>query len=148
MAAVAGPRIAEIKVRHHARRFGESKYGLSRVYKVLLDLLTIKTIAGFTSRPLTWFTLLSIPAIFLAAVLLVSSVVVKFTGEATSLPMAGSGLFFVSLGFFLVFSGVLAELVYKTGDPHIAKLPLITATEIRVADDRRTESEEVRMTLE
>jgi glycosyltransferase involved in cell wall biosynthesis len=45
MASIAGPRIAEIKVRHHARQFGQSKYGLSRVYKVLLDLLTIKTIA-------------------------------------------------------------------------------------------------------
>src|SRR6202795_2027859 len=36
MASIAGPRIAEIKVRHHARQFGTSKYGLSRVYKVLL----------------------------------------------------------------------------------------------------------------
>jgi len=36
MASIAGPRIAEIKVRHHARQFGRSKYGLSRVYKVLL----------------------------------------------------------------------------------------------------------------
>ena len=35
MASIAGPRIAEIKVRHHARQFGKSKYGLSRVYKVL-----------------------------------------------------------------------------------------------------------------
>ena len=41
MASVAGPRIAEIKVRHHARQFGESKYGLSRIYKVLLDLISI-----------------------------------------------------------------------------------------------------------
>ncbi|NNE35230.1 MAG: glycosyltransferase family 2 protein, partial [Rhodothermales bacterium] len=39
MASIAGPRIAEIKVRHHSRQFGDSKYGLSRVYKVLLDLM-------------------------------------------------------------------------------------------------------------
>ena len=38
MASLAGTRIAEIKVNHHARRFGQSKYGLSRMYKVLLDL--------------------------------------------------------------------------------------------------------------
>ena len=44
MASIAGPRIAEIKVRHHARQFGKSKYGLSRVYKVLLDLMVIKTV--------------------------------------------------------------------------------------------------------
>ena len=52
MASIAGPRIAEIKVRHHARQFGQSKYGLSRIYKVLLDLMVIKTVASFTSRPL------------------------------------------------------------------------------------------------
>ena len=54
MASIAGPRIAEIKVRHHARAYGASKYGLSRVYKVLLDLVTIKTLAGFffSSAPL------------------------------------------------------------------------------------------------
>ena len=49
MASIAGPRIAEIKVRHHARQFGKSKYGLSRVYKVLLDLMVIKTVASFTA---------------------------------------------------------------------------------------------------
>src|SRR5581483_3617466 len=51
MASIAGPKIAEIKVQHHARRFGESKYGLSRIYKVLLDLMVIKTVASFTARP-------------------------------------------------------------------------------------------------
>ena len=55
MASIAGPRIAEIKVRHHARQFGQSKYGLSRIYKVLLDLMVIKTVATFTARPLLWF---------------------------------------------------------------------------------------------
>ena len=62
MASIAGPRVAEIKVRHHARQFGQSKYGLSRVYKVLLDLMVIKTVASFTSRPLQWFTILSLAA--------------------------------------------------------------------------------------
>ena len=57
VASIAGPRIAEIKVRHHARQFGQSKYGISRVYKVLLDLMVIKTVASFTSRPLVWFAI-------------------------------------------------------------------------------------------
>ncbi|MBT8439232.1 MAG: glycosyltransferase family 2 protein, partial [Gammaproteobacteria bacterium] len=52
MSSLAGTRIAEIKVKHHARVFGESKYGLSRIYKVLVDLLTIKAILSFFSRPL------------------------------------------------------------------------------------------------
>ena len=61
MASIAGPRIAEVKVRHHARQFGASKYGLSRIYKVLLDLMVIKTLASFAARPLLWFGLLAVP---------------------------------------------------------------------------------------
>ena len=70
MASIAGPRIAEIKVRHHARQFGRSKYGLSRVYKVVLDLMVIKTIASFTPRPLLWFTMLAIPGAVVGTILL------------------------------------------------------------------------------
>ena len=55
MTSLAGTRVAEIKVKHHARKFGESKYGLSRIYKVLVDLLAIKTILSFFSRPLVIF---------------------------------------------------------------------------------------------
>jgi glycosyltransferase involved in cell wall biosynthesis len=44
MASLTGARIAEIKVQHHPRRYGVSKYGLSRIYRVLLDLLTVKTL--------------------------------------------------------------------------------------------------------
>ena len=70
MASIAGPRIAEIKVRHHARQFGQSKYGLSRIYKVLLDLMVIKTVASFTSRPLLWFSMLATPLVLLGSVAL------------------------------------------------------------------------------
>src|SRR5271156_1892605 len=71
MASIAGPRIAEIKVRHHARQFGASKYGLSRVYKVLLDLMVIKTVSSFTSRPLVWFSLLCLPLTLIGLVTLI-----------------------------------------------------------------------------
>src|ERR1700722_2119546 len=75
MAWIAGPRIAEIKVRHHARQFGQSKYGLSRAYKVLLDLMVIKTIASFTARPLLWFSLLGLPLGIIGLVMLSLGVV-------------------------------------------------------------------------
>jgi glycosyltransferase involved in cell wall biosynthesis len=131
MASIAAPRIAEIKVRHHARQFGQSKYGLSRTYKVLLDLLTIKTIAGFSSRPLAWFALLSIPFILLSIALLTGGIVALAFGADSVLPIAGSALFFGSLGLFLLFSGGLAELINRTGDAGVAKFPLLTAVEVR-----------------
>ena len=115
MAWIAGPRIAEIKVRHHARQFGKSKYGLSRVYKVLLDLMVIKTITSFTSRPLLWFSLLCLPLTLIGSAALIGGLVSQF-GGAISLTLAGSGIIFLMGAVTLMASGTLGELIYKLGD--------------------------------
>jgi glycosyltransferase involved in cell wall biosynthesis len=115
MAWIAGPRIAEIKVRHHARQFGKSKYGLSRIYKVLLDLMVIKTITSFTSRPLLWFSLLCLPLTLVGSAALIGGLVVRFGGPI-SLTLAGSGIIFLMGAVTLMASGTLGELVYKLGD--------------------------------
>jgi glycosyltransferase involved in cell wall biosynthesis len=117
MASMAGPRLAEIKVRHHARQFGQSKYGLSRIYKVLLDLTVIKTIATFASRPLTWFTLLSLPLLVGSAAAFVH-VGLQMTRDMSSLslPIAGTGILMLSSALILLLSGALGELIYQRGD--------------------------------
>lgn len=116
MASIAGPKIAEIKVQHHARQFGSSKYGLSRIYKVLLDLMVIKTVASFTARPMLWFGMLSIPML-LAAAIAFAWTIVQFASEGTlSLPIAGCGVIFLSSAIILMGSGAIGELVYKLGD--------------------------------
>lgn len=134
MASIAGPRIAEIKVRHHARRYGRSKYGLSRVYKVLLDLLVIKTIASFTSRPLVWFGLLALPMMFVAAAAFGWTVWLALAGGGISLPIAGSGLVFFTSALIFLCSGALGELVYKLGDLRQHEFSGIT---LRVRSDGR-----------
>ncbi|MGH8285164.1 MAG: glycosyltransferase family 2 protein [Steroidobacteraceae bacterium] len=117
MASIAGPKIAEIKVRHHARQFGESKYGLSRIYKVLLDLLVIKTVASFTARPMLWFALLSTPLLLAAAAAFGWTVFAGVSGTSTSLmPLAGSGVIFLSSAMIMLCGGALGELVYKLGN--------------------------------
>src|SRR5665213_1702339 len=117
MASIAGPRIAEIKVRHHARQFGKSKYGLSRVYKVLLDLMVIKTVASFTSRPLLWFALLTLPMMLGGTVALgISLYDALATNAGMSLPIAGTGVICLSSAVILLCAGAFGELVYKTGD--------------------------------
>jgi len=117
MASMAGPRIAEIKVRHHARQFGKSKYGLSRVYKVFLDLLVIKTVASFISRPLLWFTLLSVPAIVFALLAFgYTAFVLLVRGGHIPLPVAGSAFIFGACAVMLMSSGAIGELVFKLGD--------------------------------
>jgi len=116
MASIAGPKIAEIKVQHHARSYGTSKYGLSRIYKVLLDLLTIKTLAGFFSRPTIWFSILGLPFALLGLVMIGGGLLDLATSGRMPIPLAGTGLLFLTLAVFLFFNGVLGELVYLTGD--------------------------------
>jgi glycosyltransferase involved in cell wall biosynthesis len=116
MASIAGPRIAEIRVRHHARRFGSSKYGLSRIYKVLLDLMVIKTVASFTARPLLWYGLLSLPMLGAAALALGWTCFTLATQGRMSLSIAGTGVIFLTSTVMLLAAGALGELIYKLGD--------------------------------
>lgn len=128
MASIAGTKVAEIKVKHHARQFGVSKYGLSRIYKVLLDLLTIKTIVSFASRPLLWFGLLALPFIVIA--MMSFGFVVKellLEGQVSILVPSGISILCIAVSCFLVLTGALAELVYKTGNNKVHKLNKITA---------------------
>jgi glycosyltransferase involved in cell wall biosynthesis len=115
VASIAGPRIAEIKVRHHARQFGKSKYGLSRVYKVLLDLLVIKTVTSFISKPVKWFGLLSLPVLILSmAAMLWTGYALVFQGRPIPWPIAGSGVILLSSTIIMIGNGMLGELIYKT----------------------------------
>ena len=117
IASIAGPRIAEIRVRHHARQYGQSKYGLSRVYKVLLDLMVIKTVASFTARPLHWFALLAAPLMIFGLAAVGFSVWQWAVKSGTlPLPIAGTGVILMMAAIILVCGGVLGELVYKLGD--------------------------------
>jgi glycosyltransferase involved in cell wall biosynthesis len=137
MASIAGPRIAEIRVRHHARQFGKSKYGLSRVYKVLLDLLVIKTLASFTARPLLWFGLLSVPLVIVATLTLGYTLLDAMLGHGTiSLPIAGSGLIFLFSAVILLSGGAFGELVYRLGDMREHEFSRLTQ-QVRVSSRRR-----------
>jgi glycosyltransferase involved in cell wall biosynthesis len=127
VANIAGPRVAEIKVRHHARKFGKSKYGLSRVYKVLLDLMVIKTVASFASRPLLWFGMLALPLTAAATIALGYSISdALIYQKPLSLPLAGSGVIFLSSAFIFICAGALGELIYKLGDLREAEFSALT----------------------
>jgi len=129
MASIAGPRIAEIKVRHHARQFGKSKYGLSRIYKVLLDLMVIKTVASFTARPLLWFSMLATPLLLLGAVALGYALWRwAATDAGMSLPVAGTGVLLLTSAFILVCGGILGELIYRAGDVRDQEFSRLTGT--------------------
>lgn len=145
MASLAGPRLAEIKVRHHARRFGRSKYGLSRTYKVLLDLLAVKTIIGFASRPLAWFMLPALPALAIGSLCIGAGLYDTLAlGLPFSTPLAGVGVLLAALALFLLMTGMIAELVYKTGGAREQRLSMLTAERLMQAEAEATRLERPR----
>ena len=117
MAYIAGSRITEIKVRHHARRFGTSKYGLSRVYKVLLDVVIVKMLTTFAERPLLWFSILATPLALVGTMAIANSIWRwAYVTGTLPVPVAGSGIIFLMAAFILVLSGVLGEFIFRLGD--------------------------------
>jgi glycosyltransferase involved in cell wall biosynthesis len=113
-AATAGARITEIGVRHHARTRGESKYGLSRVFRVLADLMAIKMIRSFRLRPLALFATLAFASAVLGTMGLAASLVAIFAfvpSDAISLVLPGFTLLWYSLGVFLLMLGLVGEVV-------------------------------------
>jgi glycosyltransferase involved in cell wall biosynthesis len=126
IASIGGARIKEVRVRHHARQFGRSKYGLSRIYKVLLDLLAIRTLIASAQRPMAWFGLLAAPAALLSLSIIAYSLYQVGQTGAMSLPVAGTGVLFGVLATSLLMKGALAEMILRTGSPEIRRLPLLT----------------------
>ena len=112
MSTLAGAKIAEIVVRHHARQFGKSKYGISRAWRVFLDLFLIKMLTGFAASPALWFGTLSMPALFLGGVFFIGSIFQEINGVV--LPTLAFLCF--SLAGHLMAMGSLGEVVLKTGD--------------------------------
>ncbi len=115
MASLAGTKVAEIKVNHHARKFGVSKYGISRTYKVIIDLLVIKTLLAFSSRPMHLFAAGGLLSFGLGMVTLFLALKDLFRQGSVDFMLASGGLLFLILAFFLVLVGFLCELIIKTG---------------------------------
>jgi glycosyltransferase involved in cell wall biosynthesis len=111
-AATAGARITEMPVRHHARQFGQSKYGLSRIGKVLTDLLVIVTIRSFRDRPLHLFARGAAAALILGTVsALASAIAIAFFHpiKAEALVFPSVALVWFALAASLLILGLLAE---------------------------------------
>jgi glycosyltransferase involved in cell wall biosynthesis len=112
LSTLSGARIAEIVVHHHARRFGRSKYGISRAWKVFLDLFLIKMLTSFAARPALWFGILSIPAVLWGLMCLLVLGIWGISGIV--IPTLAFLSF--SLSGHLIAIGVLGEMVLKVGD--------------------------------
>lgn len=138
MTSLAGARIAQIPVRHHPRKFGVSKYGISRVYKVLFDLIAIKSVLILATQPLFSFTGMAfLTGLMSATFFLFALWQTAVRAEGFSVVFVGVGLLFALLALFLVCLGLLSHLVYKTGNIKAVDLSKLTLALIR--DGSQTE---------
>jgi len=128
MMSLAGVKISEIKVKHHARKFGMSKYGLSRIYRVLLDLLFIRMVVLWCERPIQSFTLLAgIPTIVGLGCLAYALVEALMIDGSASFIMFGLAVLYTALAIFLVALGLLGQLIYESGNVKTESFALLTA---------------------
>ena len=121
--ALVGAKFTQIKVKHHPRKFGHSKYGLSRIYKVLLDLVALKTIFSFFYIPLFGFGFLALAVGLISFAILTIGILFLFIYPGQSLvTLFGASALFAALSLFLYFLGIICHLIYRTGDLKIENL--------------------------
>ena len=115
-ASWAGARVTEIPVAHHARTMGQSKYGISRTLKVVFDMMTIKFMASYQTKPIYVFGLFGMLAFFVSLFSGVFALALKLWHKAdfvqTPLPILCIVMFAISVQFFLM--GLLAEMLVRT----------------------------------
>ncbi len=115
-ASWAGARVTEIPVEHHPRIMGNSKYGLTRTIKVIFDLITIKFLASYQTKPLYVFGSFGLAAFLVSFIAGIWAVVLKLVYDVsfilTPLPLIAIVMVVISIQFFLM--GLLAELLVRT----------------------------------
>jgi glycosyltransferase involved in cell wall biosynthesis len=116
IASLYGVEVAEVPVNYRPRRFGQSKYGIGRTVRVLLDLLTVRFLLSYSTRPIHIFGLLGLLSVFLGvAVSLYLSIMKFFYGVALAeRPLLLFAILLMMVGVQLVTMGLLGEMVVRT----------------------------------
>jgi glycosyltransferase involved in cell wall biosynthesis len=129
-ASWVGARVTEIPVEHHARTMGKSKYGLSRTIKVVFDLMTVKFMASYQTKPLYVFGSFGVLAFAVSILAGLYALFLKLVHKAdfvqTPLPILAIVMFAVGVQFLLM--GLLAEMQVRTYHESQAK-PIYTVRE-------------------
>lgn len=128
-----GAKVTEIPVKHHPRIYGKSKYGISRTFKVLLDLILVKFLLDYRTKPLRVLGGSGAVLLFLGALTLSYLVVVKIVGgqDIGNRPLLIFGTLFFLSGIQLISTGIVAELITRTYYESQGKRPYIIREIIR-----------------
>ncbi|MBB5346577.1 glycosyltransferase family 2 protein [Desulfoprunum benzoelyticum] len=116
IASGMGIDFTEVKVNHRPRRFGSSKYGISRTIRVILDLLTVKFLLSYSTRPIQVFGLMGVVSGGIGFLL---ALIMTLQRQFFGVPLADRPLLFLAImlifiGFQFVSLGLIAELQART----------------------------------
>ena len=115
LANIEGAKIKEIKVNHRSRKYGSSKYGIDRTFRVLMDLLTVWFMTKFLTRPMYGFGFLGIISILLSLGMTSYLFIIKLLGnDIGNRPMLMFALILGIAGVQLFSFGLLGELLIRT----------------------------------
>ena len=115
LANIEGAKIKEIKVNHRSRKYGHSKYGIDRTFRVLMDLLTVWFMNKFLTRPMYVFGFIGIISIISSFIISSYLIVLKFLGENIgNRPLLIFALILGIAGVQLFSFGLLGELLMRT----------------------------------
>ena len=116
LAYIEGARIAEVPVRHHARRFGQSKYGLGRTIRVVMDLFTVYFMKKFLTRPMHVFGLGGVISLITGIAMGSYLTIVKFffNRDIGDRPLLILAVLLIITGVNLFCFGLVTELLMRT----------------------------------
>ncbi|MCX6179846.1 MAG: glycosyltransferase family 2 protein [Chlorobiales bacterium] len=110
-----GARMEEVDVQHHPRKFGKSKYGISRTFKVLSDLLFMVFFQKYSQKPMHLFGTLGFLSLFIGIALNLYLLALKILGEEIGgRPLLSLGIIMTFIGIQLITTGFIAEFIMRT----------------------------------
>ncbi len=116
VASWMGINVTEVKVNHHSRKFGKSKYGISRTIRVILDIITIKYLLSYSQRPIQIFGLLGLFTGTVGLITTIYLIIMRlfFQMSLADRPLFTLSIFMIFIGVQLITMGILAELIMRT----------------------------------
>ncbi len=110
-----GARITEIPVKHHERQFGKSKYGIKRTFKVMLDLITVKFMGSYSTKPIYLFGGTGVFALIFSVFSGAEVIIEKlfYQKDMTGNPFLYLTILFIILGVLFIQIGILAEILIR-----------------------------------
>jgi len=115
IASGIGVKVAEVPVMHHSRRYGKSKYGVSRTIKVILDIITLKFLLSYSQSPIQIFGLVGLFSGAVGFIMTSYLIIMRlfFNQSLADRPLFILSIFMIFIGVQLITIGLLAEVLIR-----------------------------------